>query len=420
MADVRLSRRALLQGAGASAALWALPGCRQHAPLPSPPAAAGPRYVVSVFLRGGIDAIYTTNPRTRAEVSDRVEVPYAPSAIIDAKAMPLGPHLAPLAPIGDQLAVVNGVRVHTANHKTGAMQALRLRTMVTPQMPSLLDLVGRRRDTQPLGSVVLGDVSGLEHSPGFFGGPTAARGSLWSKLDAQHEDAAGLRVLARVTRDHARGIAPTSGQAEATREHLASAAALFERLPEVPRFSASAWDEGGAGPAKKIASDLQRVLWLLEHDLTRTVFLKVVVEWDSHFRNATRQAASSSAFFPAFARFLDELGKRRNGGGTLADQTLVVCGSELGRFPALNGNLGKDHFPEAPVLFFGAGVRGGRFGATGRDLDGQPVDLTTGRASAAGRHLELDDVGATILALTGNDPSVFGYQGQRLRFLEAT
>ncbi len=402
-----------------SAALWALPGCRQGPPLPTPRSPTGPRYIVSVFLRGGIDAIYTTNPRTRAEVSDRVEVPYAPADIVDAGAMPLGPHLAPLAPVGDRLAIVNGVRVHTANHKTGALQALRLRTMVTPEMPALLDVVGRRRDGQPLGSVVLGDVSGLEHSPGFFGGPTGARGSLWSKLDEHHPDTDGLKALAAATREHARRLPATSARADATREHLASAAALFDRLPEVPVFASSAWGESAAGPAQKIAGDLQRVLWLLEHDLTRTVFLKVVVEWDSHFRNATRQAASSGAFFPAFAHFLRELDTRRNAHGTLAEQTLVVCGSELGRFPALNGNLGKDHFPEAPFLFYGAGVPGGRFGATGRDLEGQPVDVATGKPSASGRHLELDDIGATILALTGDDPTVFGYQGARLGFLEA-
>jgi hypothetical protein len=124
------------------------------------------------------------------------------------------------------------------------------------------------------------------------------------------------------------------------------------------------------------------------------------------------------------ARFLDELSRRRTRRGPLSAQTLVLIGSEIGRFPALNTAHGKDHFPEAPLVLFGAGInagggKGAAYGRTGADMAALPVSSRTGQEAPSGNHaVQLDDVGTTLLHLGGvSDPGVYGYVGRVLEFL---
>ena len=168
------------------------------------------------------------------------------------------------------------------------------------------------------------------------------------------------------------------------------------------------------------------MLWLFENDLTRCFELNVgglEQPWDTHTFNAERQK-SASVPLAMIARFLGELEHRRGRRGPLSDETLVVMGSEIGRFPALNGAKGKDHFPEAPCVLFGAGVdtgggKGAVYGRTGKDMAALPVSVRTGASVSTGGHpLLLDDLGATLLYLGGvPDPTVYGYEGKILDFL---
>jgi hypothetical protein len=117
-------------------------------------------------------------------------------------------------------------------------------------------------------------------------------------------------------------------------------------------FAAAPWTDATRPMAVNLQQDLQRALWAIENDLV--VCCQVSVDrygqpWDSHWDNHRVQASTSRSTIPLIAQFLRELGERRNAHGVLADQTLVVLGSELGRFPRLNGAQGKDHWPEAPA-----------------------------------------------------------------------
>ncbi len=422
------TRREALAMGGASWLLAGLSGSPLSgcgAPTPRAVSASGvvgPRYVVVVFLRGGLDAVYTTDPKDRADVAANVDIPYAPHDVVEAGALRLGPHFAGLKPYAGSMAVVRGLQVRTANHESGALQMLRLRTAVSREMPGILDIIGSRRDGQPLASVTLGRTSSYEHSPAGFGAPTGESDqTLFDALDDVSAD--DFEVLERVFADHVRRVSqwPASGQRDQTEEHLKQVTALFGRLHELSPFRAESWDKSLDAP---LSRDLQRTLWLLENDLTRGVYLKVYMDWDSHYDNARKQTSSTHDFVPAFAQFLAELRERSNAYGALADNTLIVAGSELGRFPILNGNLGKDHFPETNVFLSGPGIasgegKGALYGHTGPLMEGQPVSLTTGRpVDAGGTTLALDDLGTTLLHMTGYNPELYGYRGNRLRFLE--
>ncbi len=403
------SRRDLLALALAAAAATVVPRRALAAPgSPERGRPGGPRYFVSIFLSGGIDPVYTTDPKIRAEVEPWVDVPYGPEAIVEAGDVRLGPHFAPLAPLAPHLAILNGIALRTANHTTGSEQFLRMKTGTRPAMPSLLQLLGQHRDGQALGCV-----------DWLFGGPQFSR-----LFDAT--PAADLQLLARQLRAQARRLLQGSAPAEArvTAGSLEESAELFERVAVLgpPRYQQ--WTEEPAWAP--LAVSLQRTLWMIENDLARGVELDVGgidQPWDTHTFNADRQA-SASAKVALIARFLGELSRRTNRRGSLAAQTLVVMGSEIGRFPALNGQHGKDHFPEAPCVLFGAGVnagggKGAVYGRTGKKMEAARVALATGRDTAVNGHeVLLDDLGATLLYLGGvSDPSVYGYDGRVLEFL---
>jgi len=393
-----------------SAASWLLAGVPRAL---AEPALTGPRYFVTLFLRGGIDGVLTLDPKTRADVDAKVDVPYGPDQIVDAGTLQLGPQLSGLKPWASKLAIVKGIQVHIANHESGAYQLLRMRSGVTSNMPSLYELIGQRRE-QPLASVSLGDLSSFDYSGGSLISPTGGGGTtaLETMDKLSDED---IDLLAKTYKRHLKGMS-SSGLSERelrTKEHLSQVAAFFDRTKDLPRFTSTDW-----GVSRDTATDLQRTLWFLENDLTRGVHVKIVLDWDSHFRNASKQAGANATIEKLLARFFRELETRKNAHGSLAEQTVVVIGSELGRFPILNGNEGKDHFPETSLMFAGPGIRPGSYGQTGKLMEGLKTSFKTGRADDAGRRLEIDDVGVTLLSMAGvKNPLTVGYRGDRLGFL---
>lgn len=422
--DARLSRRSLL---GLAASLL----CSTRMSLAGAKATTarrtvrGPRYHVVLWLGGGTDSIYTLDPKTRPEVDGDIDIPYRPGDIVDNGSVHLGPHFAPLAPHLGACSILKGVRLDTANHVTGMAQIVRFRTRTGTRSPTLFDLIGEHRE-QPLASAMIDAQSPVQHSTGYFGDGAPEFGAGRTLFQLIDDTAPGdYPLLARAARAHAHALGTADDAARVARDHISQVGDLFERLAGVAKFAPQTWSDDNP-IAQGMAVRLQRALWLLEHDLARCVFVNVGggLGWDSHSANVYTQTRMNGAFAGMFARFLGELGTRTNGFGTLADHTFGLVGSEIGRFPRINAAHGKDHFPEAPFLFFGSHVntRGGKgcvFGKTGKAMDSQLVSLATGNARAGGHAIALDDVGATMLAVSGLDPELYGYSGSVLKFLTA-
>jgi len=131
--------------------------------------------------------------------------------------------------------------------------------------------------------------------------------------------------------------------------------------------------------------------------------------WDHHVQIWDRKASSNhyklcEEFDPALASLIEDLARipsKTTPDKTLLDETLVVAMSEFGRTPgSLNNMAGRDHYNKCfPVLFAGAGVKGGRIhGRT--DADGA-------RCLETGWHRKeqprIENVVATMFSALGID-----------------
>jgi uncharacterized protein (DUF1501 family) len=413
MSAMAATRRELLAGALAAAAAFGCKSKARRSPEPAEPQRKSPRYLVLLQLSGGPDGVLTLDPKDPSEVESWVDNPLHRDNV-SAGAIRLGAQFAPLAKWAPNMAIVQGVRVDTVNHVAGAWQINRLRRRVSHTMPTLLDIIADHRPEQPLGALTLGDLLERAFSPrwAFDGFPfyPGQRPVPQGLAPFERMEAKERALLAQALRDNARD----ASLRPADRANYERVAAVLDRLATATKFEPQDWSV--KSPRARLfaatGNALQRVLWGLENDLISGAFVMVTRnEWDSHFDNLARQTASNDTFVQMFERFLQQLFTRRNAHGVLAENTTIVIAGELGRYPRINSDHGKDHYPEMPMLLMGAGIKGGQMiGQTGKDMLAVPVDNATG-ALRGSRHLVLDDVGTTLLRLFGVEPTRYGYTG---------
>ena len=165
------------------------------------------------------------------------------------------------------------------------------------------------------------------------------------------------------------------------------------RLMQTPRLEAfDVSDETEATRRAYGDTDFGRGCLVARRLIERGVrFVEVVLDgWDTHKDNFERTRQQMGILDPAFAALLGDLSARGRLGSTL-----VACMGEFGRTPVVNGNDGRDHWPQAwSAALAGGGIRGGVVrGAT--DGDGANVASPT----------SVPDLLATMATLLGLDPA---------------
>ena len=128
--------------------------------------------------------------------------------------------------------------------------------------------------------------------------------------------------------------------------------------------------------------------------------------WDSHVNNHQTHRRLIEVLDPALAALLKDLRQRE-----LLDRTVVLCGGEFGRTPAINRLEGRDHWPHGfSMAVAGGGIRGGQvIGATDPEGSRQVEDPRS-----------VADIHATVLAALGIDPAhqEFTPAGRPIQFSE--
>jgi uncharacterized protein (DUF1501 family) len=345
------SRRHFLRGAGALAALGAVPGFLGRALAASAPGSG--KTLVLVFLRGGADGLSIVPP-----VGDPAYRAARPTIALAAPGkeggtlrlddvFALHPALSPLLPLWSDrtLAIVHaaGLPGATRSH----FDAQDFCESGTPGLKSTADGWLNRavqRSGGPEGAfrvvaiqptlprMLVGDAPAVAMSSlGQFrmpGGPAGS--SAFDALYAQAVDTA-LRTTGIET-------------FEALRE---AGSAKLAQLPP-----ANGAEYGGA----PIARRLQDVARLIRSGVGLQVAATDMGGWDTHVGEGTEKGQLASRLAElggALAAFARDLGPR------WADTRVVVM-TEFGRTARENGNRGTDHGTASVMLVLGGGVRGGR------------------------------------------------------------
>lgn len=150
------------------------------------------------------------------------------------------------------------------------------------------------------------------------------------------------------------------------------------------------------GRALDIQAQVELAVELLTGDLCQSVLVDSGLGWDTHTDNFNQNSHFNS-LFGGLSYLADLLGR-----SALQEDVLVVVLSEFTRTPKLNADDGKDHWPVASAMLFGAGIQGERtIGQTNETLGADPVNLSTGRYDSDGVVPDYSNLIAGILESSG-------------------
>jgi hypothetical protein len=189
------------------------------------------------------------------------------------------------------------------------------------------------------------------------------------------------------------GVSPQSHQTaydRAVRLMRTSASTAFD-LEEEPARLRDAYGRNTFGQGCLLARRLvERNVPFVEVSLGN--FAGNALGWDTHNQNFENVQRLSQILDPAWGTLMEDLRSRG-----MLESTLIVWMGEFGRTPRINGQRGRDHYPNAwTTVLAGGGINGGQ---------------AVGRTSADGTTVEGDqptsvpDFLATVCRALGVDPA---------------
>jgi uncharacterized protein (DUF1501 family) len=399
MTNIHLPRRRLLQlGASTFAATLfsQLFGEGEAAAVtPVTPKTAGPaRSLIVLWMAGGPSHLDTFDPKPGTATGGPFK-----AIKTKAKGISISEHLPMLAEQAHHLAFLRGMSTKEGNHvrarylmHTGYAPNP---TVIHPSLGSwITEEIGDKKAELP----DFVSINGPSVGAGFLGvasGPFFVR-----KAGAPPDNArfAGNVTDARFEARHAALQAMEASFEAQTgdamvhgRRSVLEQTVRMMRSPKLARFSID--DEPEALKKAYGDTDFGRGCMLarrLVESGTRVV--EVVLDgWDTHKNNFDAVKAKSQALDPGFATLLKDLESRK-----LLDSTMVVWMGDFGRTPKINGNEGRDHYPQAwSAVVGGGGLRGG---------------IAIGETDAEGAKVVKDktspnDLMATLVTRMGIDPA---------------
>lgn len=372
-------------------------------PLPPDPGAR-PRYFVLLYLTGGYDSVLSFHGLDQGAVGASIDCGYPAADRRRGARRFYGPCIGGLLRHEADLALVHGVRTDTVSHQDGDVMVAAGKRYATGAT-----FTGRLSARLP-GAAPLSTAVFLPERP--YGARLAEDDALVfdaftlatvGRPEARRHGPRWVARMRELQRAQARTLdGPQADQYVAELER----AELVERWLGLTEASPP-MTEPNIGPA------LQMTLTGLRHDLAKCFVTATKRDWfDTHSDHERNQRSRLTPTLDDVATFLDALKRERNEHGTLFDQTLVLLGSELGRYPKLNAVRGKDHWPENTWVLVGGGVAGGTtVGETGADFRALPVNFASGATGGpASRPLYIDSVFATAARILVGDAGPVGYK----------
>ena len=316
---------------------------------------------------------------------------------------------------GSNSTIVRGIQVGSIAHRS-SMDRMLTGTRAGATAPDFAAIVGSTYGaTLPLGCV---DMCGQSRSGPLAAsiGRIGASSQIVTLLDREDAFQAPAEMGVQYPQ-----IVPTAGDEEALESYLEQRIAALEskrasgglNAAHVADFRESmlrkALVQGkseqfleGLRLGQTVAhADLSKlVTGLFTNGICQSVILDSSERWDTHSTN-TDQHDSYEGLFDTLGGMVDAI----DAAGIL-DDTVVVVLSELGRMPALNEDLGKDHWPVTSALLVGPRVGTGRaLGGTTNSVAACTVDLASGELDEnSGMVINYESFTAGVLQALDVDP----------------
>ncbi|MBI1312947.1 DUF1501 domain-containing protein [bacterium] len=358
-----LSRRQLMHRAAKFCfGVSALPFAFQTAAgAPARTAGAGGKAerLIYLFMTGAMSQLDTFDPKPKSDVQGETEV-------IKTKipGVQLSEHMAGIASMSDQVAIIRSLNTTTAAHEQARyLMRTSYRPLATTKHPGLgswmQKMKGRISKELPPSVQIGGGVGpgylGAQYAPVPIGDP--AQGLQNTKSPAYLTDQAFDKrmALAHSFDSGFRKKATKSSKVNGYDDLYTDAIRLL-RSQDLEAFDITkeADDQKSAYGETRLGRGALLARRLVERGV-RYVEISFG-SWDHHnqiFQNVPEKAKELDKVVTTLLKDLSSRG--------LLDSTLVVIGTEFGRKPKLNQNVGRDHHPAAfSSLLAGGGIKGGQ------------------------------------------------------------
>lgn len=349
---------------------------------------------ILLWMNGGPSHLDTWDPKPGAATG-------GPTKAINTRVpgVQISEHMPQIADVADRLAIVRGMSSKEGNHQR-AQYLMHTGYAPNPTIthPSLGGWVSEELGDPNFDMPNFVSISGPSIGAGFLGvqyGPMVIQtpGQLPQNISyAQNVDAARFDQRQKALNILESQFATQTGDAKVKGRQSVYAKAV--RLMRSPRLKA--FDIAEEPDAVKTAygdTNFGRGCLMARRLVESGVkFVEVVLDgWDTHLNNFDRVGKQMGTYDPAMATLVKELEQRH-----LLDSTLIIWMGEFGRTPKINGNEGRDHYPQAwSAVMAGGGVRGGQVYGQTDEAGGKVVD----------KQVIVPDLFATISTLLGMSPS---------------
>ena len=404
-----LSRRQLLTSGASLTAYLSLQGLLAPGLLQAQAGGPAPlRRLVWVNMSGGWDILEVTDPKVAS--TSGIDMTYdwglAPVLSGGAENMRIGRWLTRIAGIGQDVVVVRGLGMGTTSHQagmiymdtgilanTGRVNVASVPSIVASQSQATIPIIQLAGGSEPLidrgVNVSAVRAQNLDLYRSMYPQTTNDLAQKMAILDHLKGSIDRAKVT---TGGNDRLTAVTNAEAK-IRVQLADdvGAKLALNNNDVAAFTTGAPANLNRGMRDAFALTLK----LLKNDLVTCVNLGVG-GFDTHAGQEARLMPILLGFDYVMRVFVDEL----RAAGQL-DKTLIVCYSDFGRTPKVNGSMGRDHWPVGGALMIGGGIKGGRVvGGTNSNLQAEPINLASGAIDPAGTTINPANLAGSVLALT--------------------
>ena len=387
-----------------------------------------PHFIVYVQVYGAWDVCLAFDPKDRnlllSNGNQAFDQPYGIEEVKEFKGIRLAPAGYPLAPFADRLAIVNGIDMEIDNGHTPLISMTGSLEGINGTLPCVQAIVSEKHPS--IRNTLIPHL--YASYDGFFrGGPFNSRTVTVSNDDfysivlgsGKKGGLAQVETSTAMLTEQYEGTARQKlgqyinslKQAQALRGLLDVNKTPTLQAPDTPKSLASFI---GRLFARGI---LGSMTWSLGEKYS----------FDTHSDHySDHPLASALLDLSAFCKTLSTMAYDDH--HSMLDLTTVVMTGEFCRTPRLNEFRGKDHnFRSNSALFIGKNVRSGVYGASGESLPlrgavvahaGLPIDLSSGRPSAAGDILKMRNLWAGAGSILGLDLSrQFGNDTVPVKFL---